>query len=124
MYFLFIVLNVVADDDDNNDDDDDDDDSSIPCLVSLSLLFYLFPIQAWAVRDAYVYVLLCKLCWQDLIFLLCGDGDASVLSFLLPIQAVALRCTSTMCMLVVVAIFFFTMRHFVIEMLLIYHQHI
>ena len=123
MYFLFIVLIVVADDDDN--DDDDDDDSSIPCLVSLSLLFYLFPIQAWAVRDAYVYVLLCKLCWQDLILLLLrGDGDASVLSFLLPIQAVALKCTSTMCMLVVVAIFFFTMRHFVIEMLLIYHQHI
>ena len=58
MNFLFIVLIVVADDDDNNDDDDDDDDSSIPCLVGLSLLFYLFPIQAWAVRDAYVYVLL------------------------------------------------------------------
>ena len=50
MYFLFIVLIVVADDDDN-DDDRDDDDSSIPCLVSLSLLFYLLPIQAWAVRE-------------------------------------------------------------------------
>ena len=55
-----------GDDEDDGDDDDDGgggDDASIACLVSLSLRFYLLPIQA--LRCVY-YVLCIDHLWQHL----------------------------------------------------------